>query len=84
LGNFDIPISKKNIKNYYIDYIKNMQIGSFQKIYISHRGNSKLTPLPPSDVLKCTIIRNNFFSPPPPESVDLFWNNPLAKLLNVV
>ena len=54
--------------------------------YHPHGGNRKLTPLPPSDVLNYTftIIRNNFFSPPPPDgrnflrggSMDLFWNDP--------
>ena len=65
-------------------------IGSFQKTSIPpHGGNWKLTPLPPSDVLNAntfTIIRNNFFSPPPLDgrnflrggSVDLFWNDPLG------
>jgi hypothetical protein len=58
--------------------------------YHPHGGNRKLTPLPPSDVLilanTFTIIRNNFFSPPPPDgrnflrggSMDLFWNDPIA------
>jgi hypothetical protein len=63
---------------------RNMQQFAIPENIHLPRRKLEVNPLRSSDVLKCTIIRNNFFSPPPPESVDLFWNNPLAKLRNVV
>jgi hypothetical protein len=61
-----------------------------KNIHTTPQGNNlKLTPLLPSDVLNnivTTNIRNNVFSPPPPDgrnflcggSVDLFWNDPFV------
>jgi hypothetical protein len=52
--------------------------------YHPHGGNSKLTPLPPSDVLIHLLLSETIFSPPPDGrnflcggSMDLFWNDPM-------
>jgi hypothetical protein len=68
---------------------QNIKIGSFHKTSIPP-PQRKLEVNPPTP-FGCpntfTIIRNNFFSPPPPDgrnflflsgwSVDLFWNDPI-------
>jgi hypothetical protein len=58
--------------------------------YHPHGGNRKLTPYP-----RClntfAIIRNKFFSPPPPDgrnflrggSMDLFWNDPMKSIVYI-
>jgi hypothetical protein len=53
--------------------------------YHPHRGNRKLTPLPPSDVLIHLLLSETIFSPLPLRTaeissvggMDLFWNDPM-------
>jgi hypothetical protein len=68
----------------WLEFVAAVKNGSFQPCH-PHRGNRKLTPLPPSDVLIHLLLSETIFSPPPPDgrnflcggSMDLFWNNPM-------
>ena len=54
--------------------------------YHPHRGNRKLTPLPPSDVLIHLLLSETIFPPPDGRnflhggSMDLFWNDPFQAI----